>query len=217
VAAAGLLVLAGAGTAVSLTGDHRVEQRSVLTHDITALNVPPTGDGDVSVRTGAAPGTVEVVRKSRSGSITPPGTWEGSTLTLAPGCPGCDTDYEIRVPNGVDVTAHTGSGDIEVDGALRAVDLQSGSGQVDVNAATTTLAARTGDGDIDLRMGNAPTELTATSGSGDVEIRLPDGQSYVLDVQSGSGDSRVEIPQQPTAEHRVQVRTGSGDISVRGG
>ena len=41
-AAAGLLVLAGAGTAVSLTGGHRIKQRSVLTHDITALNVPPT-------------------------------------------------------------------------------------------------------------------------------------------------------------------------------
>jgi hypothetical protein len=216
-----VLVLAGAGAAIALAGvGQRVEQRDLLTHQVSALTVT-TGGGDITVRTGGAPGTVEVTRKARStGALTPlgPTSWDGDTLTLPADCQGCgDIDYEIRVPTGVNVTARTGSGDLELDGAMGTVTLQTGSGDVDANVATRTLTSRTGSGDMDLRLGTAPTQLTANSGSGDVDIRVPDGQGYVLDTRTGSGDRDIDIPQTNGADHRIQVETGSGDISIGAG
>jgi hypothetical protein len=219
--AAGVLVLAGAGAAVALAGvGHRVEQRDLLTHPISALTIT-TGGGDVTVRTGGTAGTVEVTRKARStGALAALGatSWQGNTLTLPGDCEGCaDIDYEIRVPVGVDVTAETGSGDIELDGALGAVAVKSGSGDVDANVAAQSLTARTGSGDVDLRLGQAPTQLTANTGSGDVDLRLPDGPAYLFTTSTGSGDIDNSLPQTNGADHRIQVQTGSGDISIGGG
>ena len=213
-------MLAGAGTAVALAGGgQRVQQRDVLAHEISALSVDAAG-GDITVRTGGEPGTVEVTRKTRStGALTAlgPTSWRGNTLALQGNCQGCgDIDYEIRVPAGVDVTAKTGSGDVRLDGALGTVALQTGSGDVDADLAAQSLTARTGSGDMKLRLETAPSQLTANSGSGDVDIRVPDGQSYVLDTHTGSGDLDIGIPQTNGADHRVQVQTGSGDISIRG-
>ena len=216
-----MLVLAGAGAAVALAGvGQRVEQHDLLTHQISALTVN-TGGGDVTVRTGGAPGSVEVTRKTRSaGRLTPlgPTSWEGNTLTLVGDCEGCgDIDYEIRVPAGVDVTAKTGSGDIELDGALRTMSLQTGSGDIDGNVGAGSITARTGSGDMDLRLDNAPNQLTANSGSGDVDIKVPENQSYAVTYRTGSGDTDINVSQQSTSDRKIEVQTGSGDISVSGG
>ena len=53
--------------------------------------------------------------------------------------------------------------------------------------------------------------------SGDVDIRLPDGQSYVFDTRTGSGDIDNNLPQTNGADHRIQVETGSGDITIGDG
>jgi hypothetical protein len=217
-----VLVLVGAGAAVALAGlGQRVEQHDLLTHQISALTVN-TGGGDVTVRTGGAPGTVEVTRKTRSaGGLTPLGatSWEGNTLTLLGDCEGCgDIDYEIRVPAGVDVTAKTGSGDIELDGGLGTVSLQTGSGDIDGDvAAADSITTRTGSGDMELRLGNAPSLLSAHSGSGDVDIKVPNNQSYAVAFRTGSGDTDINVPQQSTSDRKIEVQTGSGDISVSGG
>jgi len=216
-----VLVLAGAGAAVALAGvGQRVEQHDLLTHQISALTVN-TGGGDVTVRTGGAPGSVEVTRKTRSaGRLTPlgPTNWEGNTLTLLGDCEGCgDIDYEIRVPAGVDVTAKTGSGDIELDGGLGTVSLQTGSGDIDGDvAAAGSITTRTGSGDMELRLGNAPSLLSAHSGSGDVDIKVPNNQSYAVTFKTGSGDTDINVPQQSTSDRKIEVQTGSGDISVSG-
>ena len=191
-----MLVLVGAGAAVALAGlGQRVEQHDLLTHQISALTVN-TGGGDVTVRTGGAPGTVEVTRKTRSaGGLTPlgPTSWEGNTLTLLGDCEGCgDIDYEIRVPAGVDVTAKTGSGDIELDGGLGTVSLQTGSGDIDGDvAAAGSITTRTGSGDMELRLGNAPSLLSAHSGSGDVDIKVPEQPELRRDVQDRARATRT--------------------------
>jgi len=147
-----------------------------------------------------------------------PTSWDGNTLTLLGDCEGCgDIDYEIRVPAGVDVTAKTGSGDIELDGALRTVSLQTGSGDIDGNVAAGSITTRTGSGDMDLRLDNAPNQLTANSGSGDVDIKVPENQSYAVTYRTGSGDTDINVPQQSTSDRKIEVQTGSGDISVSGG
>lgn len=217
-AAAGVGLLAVGGVVFGLSGGGHVDQRETLTHEISALTID-AGAGDVTVRTGAAAGTIEVVRRVPRSLGTLPSAdqgWQGSTLALGTGCSGsCDIDYEVRVPDGVAVTAHTGSGDIKLDGALGAVSVEAGSGDVDADVTTTTLATRSGSGDLDLRLRSAPSQLTASSGSGDVDIRLPNAQSYAVDSETGSGDRDVHVQQDGASDHHVQVKTGSGDISVR--
>ena len=215
----GVVVLAGAGTAIALAGaGPRVERREVLTHQVTALTIDP-GAGDVTVRSGATAGTVEVIRRARGSLNDAPasrGTWDGTTLVIRPECPdGCGADYEIRLPNGVAVTAETGSGDIDLVGTLGIVSVEAGSGDVEADATVDNLTTRTSSGDIQLRLRSAPTQLTATSGSGDVDVRLPSAQTYAVAVETGSGDTEIDVPRQDTAGHRIQVRTGSGDISLR--
>jgi hypothetical protein len=211
-------VVAGAGTAVALSGGHRVEQRETITHAVTALTVDGTG-GDVTVRSGATTGTVEVVRRGpapRNDGVVPgAATWEGgSTLVLRPDCSGgCDVDYQVTVPDGVAVTVQTGSGDVELKGSLGPVSLQTGSGDIDADVSSDTVTLRTGSGDADLRLREAPDQVTATSGSGDIDIRVPKGEIYQVTPQTGSGDVDLNVQQGPS-DHAIQVRTGSGDISV---
>lgn len=213
-AAVGALVLAGAGTAVALAGPH-IEQTDVLTHTISALTVD-AGNGDVTVHTGGQPGTVQVTRTTRGTSLPAlgPGSWQGNTLALDCGNT-CNVSYDIRVPDNVTVVARTDSGDVDLDGAPASVSVTTGSGDVDARVATDSLTTRSNSGDTKLRLGNAPRLLKATAESGDVEVRLPDGQTYAVDAHTASGDTEIDIPRQDTADHRVEVSTGSGDIEVR--
>ena len=215
--AAGALVVAGAGTAVALSGDRRVEQRETITHPITALTVDGTG-GDVTVRTGATAGTVEVVRRGSAprggGVVAGAAAWDNTTLVLRPDCRGgCDVDYQITVPDGVVVDIQTGSGDIELNGSLGDVSLQTGSGDIDADVTTDSLTLRTGSGDAGLRLREAPDQVSATSGSGDLDIRVPRGEVYNIVPQTGSGDVDLNV-MRGQSDHVIQVRTGSGDISV---
>jgi hypothetical protein len=204
---------------VALAGGSRVEKHDFLTHEISALAID-AGGGDVTVRAGGPRGTVEVTRTTRSSNALAdlgPTSWQGSTLTL--NCAtGCDIDYEIRVPAGVAVTAQTGSGDVELEGNLGQVSLQTGSGDVDADIATTSsLTTSTGSGDMALRFGSAPSLISADSGSGDVDIQVPNGQRYDVDSQTGSGDTDIVVQRQDAADHRIHVKTGSGDITISGG
>jgi deoxycytidine triphosphate deaminase len=213
------LVLAGAGTAIALAGaGPRVEQRQLLPHQVTAVTID-AGAGDVTVRSGATADTVEVIRRARDSLSDEPaarGTWDGTTLLIRPGCPdACSADYEIRVPNGVAVTAKTDSGDIRLGGTLGVVSVDAGWGEVDADVAVDNLTTRTGSGDTELRLRSAPSQLTATSGSGDIDIRVPSTQTYAVAADTESGDTKIEVPRQDTASHHVQLTTGSGDISLR--
>jgi len=98
---------------------------------------------------------------------------------------------------------------------MKTVALQTGSGDVDARVNADTVNATSTSGEMNVRLGAAPSRLTATSESGDIEIRVPKGQPYAVDAQTTSGDSDIYVTDQPSADHRLQVRTVSGDIEVR--
>ncbi len=213
-----MLAAAGGGV-VALAGGNRVERHDLLTDKVSTLSID-AGAGDVTIRAGGPPDTVEVTRKTRSANdLTALAVTGGPTDgTLSLGCAsGCDIDYEIRLPAGVTVTVQTGSGDIELEGILGPVSLQTGSGDVDADIVTSgTLTTRTGSGDMDLRLASAPSLISAKSGSGDVDIEVPNDQRYDVDAQTGSGDRDIVVQRQDDAEKRIQIETGSGDITVQG-
>ena len=119
----------------------------------------------------------------------------GNTTTLT---------VTITVPTSSEVSAKTGSADLDLDGELSAVHLRSGSGELSVELATGTAVLETGSGSI--RLGEAGADLRVKSGSGDVSVGRSAG---IVAVSTGSGD--VEIG---TARGAVTVKTGSGDLRV---
>ncbi|RIV35650.1 DUF4097 family beta strand repeat-containing protein [Micromonospora radicis] len=123
-----------------------------------------------------------------------------------------------------------GSGDVRVAGAAGPVRVESGSGNIEVYDVAATLMLRANSGDIDAtrlggevdaqaRSGNVTIELDrpasarAHASSGHVELRVPDGP-YQIRSQAGSGDVDVSVPNDPAAALVLDVRTGSGDITV---
>jgi hypothetical protein len=212
--------VAGAGTAIAMSSGHRVEQREVIPHQITALSVLGRG-GDVTVRSGAGTDTVQVLRRGTEavaeGAVFGAPSWDGTQLQLQPDCTGgCDVDYVVTVPDGVAVTVRTDSGDVEVRGRLGPVALETRSGDIDADVTSSTVTVTTSGGDADLRLRQAPDQLSARSGSGDVDIRVPGGEVYAVTPDTRSGDVDLNVQQGPSG-HVIQVQTQSGDISVEDG
>jgi DUF4097 and DUF4098 domain-containing protein YvlB len=100
------------------------------------------------------------------------------------------------------VTAHTGSGDISVDGAA-AAHTSTGSGNVVVASVRGDLDARSGSGDITAtQQGKGVAEVS--TGSGNVDLN---GASGPLHVRASSGD--ITVQGAPSADWDVSASSGS--------
>ena len=118
---------------------------------------------------------------------------------------------------GGSVTATTGSGGIVLRNIAGDVDVDSGSGDIDGYAlGGASVIASTGSGHVDLVLDGKPRRITIDTGSGDVALALPPG-AYSLSTDTGSGQVRVDGVQRSSDGARVDIETGSGDISVQGG
>lgn len=126
---------------------------------------------------------------------------------------------EIRVEDIVGATArlNTGSGEITVASCDAALRVRSGSGDIAIGALRAVLQGNTGSGEISIASTNG--SVSARTGSGDVAIGVADGLAVWLDLTSSSGEVQVgldqsEQPDPDTPYVALQVRTGSGDITV---
>jgi hypothetical protein len=126
----------------------------------------------------------------------------------------------------------TGSGDITADleggGDVKA---RSGSGNIKIHGLTGSLTARTGSGNIDAD-GRLTGPAVLGSGSGNVHLRINPDAHFNLEASTGSGDIRIGFPGAPRQDDHsrhhltapingggapLEVRTGSGDITIDGG
>lgn len=136
------------------------------------------------------------------------------------GAVGIDTgsgDVEVRGASATTMRLDTSSGDISGSG-VRARELvaRTGSGDIELpGLAVPRVALDTGSGDIEVRAASALDELIAETGSGDVVIAAPGGP-YAVSTETGSGDEDISIATDPAAERRMSLKTGSGDVEVRG-
>ncbi|MEU6023999.1 DUF4097 family beta strand repeat-containing protein [Micromonospora sp. NPDC047134] len=128
------------------------------------------------------------------------------------------------------VEVKVGSGNVRVAGAAGAVRVETGSGEIQVYDVSAPVVLRAGSGNIDatgLRgeaqaqasSGNVTIELAqpasarAHTSSGNVELRVPAG-AYQVRTEAGSGEVEVGIPNDPAAPLLLDVRTGSGNITI---
>lgn len=134
-------------------------------------------------------------------------------------------DYDITTPASTTLTAHTGSGSIEIGGIQGSVTadtgsggihadniagnahLQTGSGSINAAGVHGGASAQTGSGHITLTV-TAPGDVRAHTGSGGMELNGVSGS-----VQADTGSGGIEIQGDPKSDWRVH--TGSGSVHLR--
>lgn len=137
---------------------------------------------------------------------------------------------EVTGAEGDDVSIDTGSGGVQVSevtaGSLR---IDTGSGRVRASAVQAdAVHVDTGSGSVHLAFDRAPDEVMVDTGSGSVTLVLPESLDAELLAETSSGSIEVEFSMQVARWQRdevrgvigggrgkVQVDTGSGDITIR--
>jgi len=114
----------------------------------------------------------------------------------------------IRMPPGMNLDLHTGSGDITVKGDLGSNDLacNTGSGDVRVEGGLRAFSAETGSGDVTAKLTAPAASAKIHTGSGDVNFS---GGCARFDASAGSGNITAGGLAGPAT-----FKTGSGDIEA---
>jgi hypothetical protein len=125
-------------------------------------------------------------------------------------------DFVVRVPAGVELAAHTVSGDVSAQGLRGRVTARSVSGNVNVSSAGPVDASSV-SGNVVAAPGRGGEEMKFSSVSGNVTVRVPGGLNADFHGSTVSGDIESQLP--VTSERRgprnrwVDVRVGE---EVRG-
>ncbi len=147
---------------------------------------------------------------------------------------GCRTDFRIQVPAGIPVQADlvTGdlfleqvgavdaaltTGDLRLDGAQGALDLDVVTGSVqgrDLDAAAARVEVTTGD--IELELEGELDDLRAEITTGSLWLQVPAG-SYDLDLDVVTGDIELQgVSSDEQADASITARVTTGDIELEG-
>jgi Putative adhesin len=155
----------------------------------------------------------------QAGNIIRVGSTEGDSFLR-----NVNIDYDIKTPANTILTAHTGSGDVELADITGTVKVVTGSGNIRANRLGSGSRLETGSGTIGatdlageavLQTGSggihaqfaAAGDVTAGTGSGSIQLINVQGG---LKVETGSGN--LDITGQPTSPWKLE--TGSGNITL---
>lgn len=177
-----------------------------------------TGSGDIHVMSGD-PSSVHIVghihaagpfnaqRRVRDVENNPPIEQSGSTINIGRNTPhGVSIDYDVTVPPGTQLAAHSGSGDMRVINVAGSTDASTGSGDIQADGLGGHVVLRTGSGDIHAGFENS-NDVSAKTGSGDITLKNVQG---ILVAHTGSGDIVIS----GTPAGGWDLKTGSGDVTL---
>jgi DUF4097 and DUF4098 domain-containing protein YvlB len=199
-----------------------------------------THSGDVTVRSGGS-GSVFIRGKiyvgdhwlmgNRQGDVReieqhPPLRQDGNSIRIDyVNEHNISVDYEITVPADTTIRAHSGSGNVTIDGTRGNADLETGSGDVKLSNLTGEIHLQTGSGNI--RAHEVSGSIKGGAGSGDIEVsEMGPGD---IDLHTGSGNITTrgiqgafraeagsgDITAEGTQTGRWEIHTGSGNVHVR--
>lgn len=202
--------------AATLTGCALFESSAQSTDtfaDVTEVRLD-AGNGSVTIR-GADVSETKVRRDARyTGWDEPEVTHavEGGVLTLR-GCgDNCRIEYDVSVPAGTPVIGTASNGNIVL-ADLGTVDVATSNGRVEVDGAEV-VTAESSNGAIEVRLDRA-ADITARTSNGPIEVTVPSG-GYAVSTETSNGDTEVGVADDPDAEHRLDLHTSNGDITVVG-
>lgn len=114
------------------------------------------------------------------------------------------------------LTARLGSGNLQGNARSSQVRILSGSGDVSLGGLIGSVNVQTGSGDISLKWAEAPKsgDVDIKAGSGDISLTLPENAKLQTHILTGSGHIRNEIGETESAEFRVAIKSGSGDVKI---
>ncbi|GAA1837561.1 hypothetical protein GCM10009836_15300 [Pseudonocardia ailaonensis] len=206
--------------------------RLELDADQGDVEIVPSPDGDVHVRTDAAYGLREPVLTRES---TATGVRLASRCRDGVVAASCRVGWTVAVPAGftVDVDAGAGSlkvrdltgpvtlkalGDVELSGLSGDVTARSTYGDITgagLRSGSVTVASISGD--VDLTLTVPPHSVSATvTAVGDVSLAVPGSQAYRVDAEPGRfGDRKVTVPQDPASLSILRAVTGGGTVTLR--
>lgn len=180
-----------------------------------------TGSGNIHVMSGN-PSTVHIVghihamgpfsaqSRVRDVENNPPVEQSGSTINIGRNTPrGVSIDYDVTVPPGTQLAAHSGSGDLRVINVAGSTNASTGSGDIHANGLGGHVVLRTGSGDIQAGFENS-NDVTARTGSGNITLKNVQG---ILLAHTGSGD--IDVGGAPSGGW--DLKTGSGNVILRTG
>ena len=110
----------------------------------------------------------------------------------------------VTVPAHSELVTKTGSADQHVTGTLAQVSARSGSGDVQLDTVTGPTVVDTGSGDVTVN--DAGADVRVKSGSGDIGVASVTGTTG---ISTGSGDVTVGA-----AGGSIVLKSGSGDLRV---
>lgn len=149
----------------------------------------------------------------------------------------CEVDFTILAPPNVAAELISDSGSVGVLDWEGPLDVSTSSGAIALDNVSGNLVAETGSGAIEaLQIGALHVallggsgeieldqvekdfeEIVVDNGSGDVLVYLPAAGTYDLTTDTGSGlVSTTNVTTSSNSGHVVDVRTGSGDITIIG-
>ncbi len=141
-------------------------------------------------------------------------------------------DINVKIPKGMELEAHSVSGDVSATGAEGDVRAGSVSGDVrleQLNASAVRATSVSGDVDVVIDALTGTGALEFTSVSGDVTVTLPKGTNADVTMRSVSGSLDSDFPltlngrmSRGRVEARIgqggrdlEVHTVSGDVRIR--
>lgn len=114
--------------------------------------------------------------------------------------------WTLEIPDDIDLSFNTASGDLQIDDLKIEVDANHASGNVELRGLTGNIDINTASGDIDID--NLDGELRANTASGSIEVADSKGD---LDINAASGNIRIN---RVTGAFGVNV--ASADIVANG-
>lgn len=156
---------------------------------------------------------VELDQRGFWGNNTMISEQDGSQLTIRNQASGlcfsnCDVSYRVVMPADLALEIFTDSGDVQLDGDLGPVILNTSSGDISIQNSDDLLELSSDSGQIVL--GNIAADIRAYSSSGDIKLTTIDAERAELSSDSG------EVQLKGVAAQVVQVTTSSGDITLDG-
>lgn len=179
---------------------HRLEQDKLI------LESCPTNNCWIDYEVIVPEGTV-VAGQVGSGDITVSGVAEAAVRSDSGAIDVSDIDG--------DATAEAGSGGVTLSTITGVTTVRADSGEIEGTGLGGPTTAESSSGSISVTLSQAQ-DVHVTASSGDVTATVPAGRYRVL-TETSSGDVQSDVANTTDGDHRVELRTSSGDVTLRQG
>jgi DUF4097 and DUF4098 domain-containing protein YvlB len=119
---------------------------------------------------------------------------------------------ELRVPQSIASTIHTGDGSINLEDLKGVTRLTTGDGSITAVGLDGTIEARTGDGSVKVRGRFDGVQVHTKDGSVNVQAAAGSKMGAAWQIETGDGSATLSVPADLAAD--LETHTGDGHISV---